>query len=156
MTDPMRHNLKKGQAKKGVIESKERFVKLTYTLIESEAWRWLRPISKAVYIELKRRYNGLNNGKISLSLSEAAHLLKASKSSISKALKQLETHGFIKLIKKGYFTGRMASEYALTDEQLDGYPPTREWRRWQPTKPHRRRQMRVIGIQTILGDMRTE
>ena len=156
MSDPMRHNLDKRLAKKGVIESKERFIKLTYPLIESEAWRWLRPISKAVYIELRRRYNGLNNGRISLSLSEAAHILKASKSSISTALKQLETHGFIKLIKKGYFTGRMASEYALTDEQLDGYPPTREWRQWQPTKPHRRRQMRVIGIQTILGDMRNE
>ena len=156
MTNPMRHKLKKGQAKKGIIESTERFVKLTYPLIESEAWRWLGPISKAVYIELKRRYNGLNNGKISLSLSEAAHILKASKSSISRALKQLETHGFIKLIKKGYFTGRMASEYALTDEQLDGYPPTREWRRWQPTKAHRRRQIRAIGIGTILEDMRNE
>ena len=156
MTNPMRHNLKNGQAKKGIIESTERFVKLTYPLIESEAWRWLRPISQSVYIELRRRFNGSNNGKISLSLSEAAHILKASKSSISAALKQLETHGFIKLVKKGYFTRRMASEYALTDERLDGYPPTREWRQWQPTKPHRRRQMRVIGIQTILGDMRTE
>ena len=156
MSNPMRHNLDKRLAKKGIIESTERFVKLTCLLIESEAWRWLRPISKAVYIELKRRYNGLNNGKISLSLSEAPHILKASKSSISRALKQLETHGFIKLIKKGYFTGRMASEYALTDEQLDGYPPTREWKQWQPNKPHRRRQIRVIGIQTILGDMRTE
>ena len=156
MSNPMRHNLDKRLAKKGIIESTERFVKLTYPLIESQAWKWLRPISKAVYIELKRRYNGLNNGKISLSLSEAAHILKASKSSISTALKQLERHGFIKLIKKGYFTGRMASEYALTDEQLDGFPPTREWRQWQPTKPHRRRQMRVIGIPTILEDMRTE
>ena len=156
MSNPMRHNLDKRLAKKGVIETKERFIKLTYSVLESEAWRWLRPISKAVYIELKRRYNGLNNGKISLSLSEAAHILKASKSSISKALKQLETHGFIKLIKKGYFTGRMASEFALTDEQLDGYPPTREWRRWQPKKSHRRRQIRAIGIQTILMDMQTE
>ena len=156
MGNPMRHNLDKRLAKKGIIESTERFVKLTYPLIESEAWRWLRPISKAVYIELKRRYNGLNNGKISLSQSEAAHILKASKSSISRALKQLETHGFIKLIKKGYFTGRMASEYALTDEQLDGYPPTREWKQWQPNKPHHKRQIRVIGIQTILEDMRTE
>ena len=156
MSNPMRHNLDKRLAKKGVIESKERFVKLSYLLIESEAWRWLKPISKAVYIELRRRYNGLNNGKISLSLSEAAHILKASKSSINKALKQLETHGFIKLIKKGYFTGRMASEYAMTDEQLDGYPPTREWKQWQPNKPHRRRQIPAIGIETILGDMRTE
>ena len=156
MSNPMRHNLDKRLAKKGIIESTERFVKLTYPLIESQAWRWLRPISQALYIELRRRYNGLNNGRISLSLSEAANILKASKSSISKALKQLETHGFIKLTKKGYFTGRMASEYALTDEQLDGYPPTREWKQWQPNKPHRRRQMRVIGIQTILEDMRTE
>ena len=156
MSDPMRHNLDKRLAKKGVIETKERFIKLTYSVLESEAWRWLRPISKAVYIELRRRYNGRNNGRISLSLSEAAHILKASKSSISTALKQLETHGFIKLIKKGYFTGRMASEYALTDEQLDGYSPTREWKQWQPNKPHRRRQIPAIGIETILGDMRTE
>ena len=156
MSNPMRHNLDKRLAKKGIIESTERFVKLTYPLIESEAWRWLRPISKAVYIELRRRYNGRNNGRISLSLSEAAHILKASKSSISTALKQLETHGFIKLVKKGYFTGRKASEYALTEEQLDGYPPTREWRQWRPTKAHRRRQIPDIGIETILKDMRNE
>ena len=156
MTDPMRHNLKKGLAKKGVIESTERFVKLTYPLLESEAWRWLRPISQAVYIELRRRFNGSNNGKISFSLGEGARILRASKSSIQTALVELEEHGFIKLVKKGYFTRRMASEYALTDEQLDGYPPTREWRQWQTTKPNRRRQMRVIGIQTILGDMRNE
>ena len=156
MSNPMRHNLDKRLAKKGVIESKERFVKLTYSLLGSEAWRWLRPISKAVYIELKQRYNGRNNGKIALSLSEAAHILKASKSSISTALKQLETHGFIKLIKKGYFTGRMASEFALTDEHLDGYPPTREWRQWRPTKVHRRRQIPAIGIETTLKDLRNE
>ena len=156
MTDPMRHNLKKGLAKKGVIESTERFVKLTYPLLESEAWRWLRPISQSVYIELRRRFNGSNNGRISLSLAEAAQILKASKSSISTALKQLETHGFIKLIKKGYFTKRMASEYALTDEQLDGYPPTREWRQWRPTQAHRRRQIPAIGIETTLKDMRNE
>ena len=156
MSNPMRHNLDKRLAKKGVIETKERFVKLTYSLIKSEAWKWLRPISQSVYIELRRRFNGSNNGKISFSLAEGARILRASKSTIQKALLELEEHGFIKLVKKGHFTGRMASEYALTDEQLDGYPPTREWRQWQPTKPHRRRQMRVIGTQTILMDMRTE
>ncbi len=154
MTDPMRHKLDKRLAKKGIIESTERFVKLTYPLIESEAWRWLRPISQSVYIELRRRFNGSNNGKISFSLAEGARILRASKSSIQKALVELEEHGFIRLVKKGYFTRRMASEYALTDERLDGYPPTREWRRWQPIKPNRRRQIPAIGIQTILEDMR--
>ena len=156
MTDSMRHNLDKRLAKKGVIESTERFVKLTYLLLESEAWRWLRPISQSVYIELRRRFNGSNNGKISFSLAEGARILRASKSSIQKALVELEEHGFIKLVKKGYFTHRMASEYALTDERLHGYPPTREWKQWQPTKPHRRRQIPAIGIETTLKDMRNE
>ena len=156
MTNPMRHNLDKRLAKKGIIESTERFVKLTYPLIESQAWRWLRPISQSVYIELRRRFNGSNNGKISFSLAEGARILRASKSSIQKALVELEEHGFIKLIKKGYFTKRMASEYALTDEQLDGHPPTREWRQWRPTKAHRRRQIPAIGIETTLKDMRNE
>ena len=156
MTNPMRHKLKKGQAKKGIIESTERFVKLTYPLIESQAWRWLRPISQSVYIELRRRFNGSNNGKISFSLAEGARILRASKSTIQKALIELEEHGFIKLVKKGRFQGRRASEYALTDEQLDGYPPTREWRQWHPTKPNRRRQIPAIGIETILKDMRNE
>ena len=156
MTDPMRLKLDKRLAKKRIIESTERFVKLTYLLLESEAWRWLRPISQSVYIELRHRFNGSNNGKISLSLAEGARILRASKSSIQTALVELEENGFIRLIKKGYFQGRMASEYALTDERLDGYPPTREWQRWQPTKAHRRRQIPAIGIETILEDMRNE
>ena len=82
MTDPMRHKLDKRLAKKGIIESTERFVKLTYLLLESEAWRWLRPISQSVYIELRRRFNGSNNGKVAFSLAEGARILRASKSSI--------------------------------------------------------------------------
>ena len=156
MTNPMRHKFDKRRAKKGIIESTERFVKLIYPLLESDAWRWLRPISQSVYIELRRRFNGSNNGRISFSLAEGARILRASKSSIQKALVELEEHGFIKLVKKGYFTRRMASEYALTDEQLDGHPPTREWRQWRPTKAHRRRQIRAIGIETILEDMQNE
>ena len=82
MTNPMRHNLKKGLAKRGVIESTERFVKLVYPFLESEAWRWLKPTSHSVYLELRLRYNGSNNGKISFSLAEGARILRASKSSI--------------------------------------------------------------------------
>ena len=156
MTDPMRHNLKKGLAKRGVIESTERFVKLIYPLLESEAWTWLKPMSQSVYIELSRHFNGSNNGNISFSLAEGARILRASKSTIQKALIELEEHGFINLVKKGHFQGRRASEYALTDEQLDGYPPTREWRQWHPTKPNRRRQIPAIGIETTLKDMRNE
>ena len=50
MTDPMRNDLRPRSAKKGVYEAKERFVKLPYPLVESQARRWLRPISQSVYI----------------------------------------------------------------------------------------------------------
>ena len=156
MVNPMRHTLKRGLSKKGVVETKERFVKLSYPLLESEAWRWLKPQSKAVYIELRRRYNGSNNGTIALSMGDAAKRLKASKSTIQKALQELEEHGFIKRVRCGYFTSRKASEYALTDERLDGHAPTNEWKYWRPLTLHRRRQIRAIGIETILEDMRNE
>ena len=122
MTNPMRHNLKKGLAKKGVIESTERFVKLIYPLLESEAWRWLKPNSQAVYIELRRRFNGSNNGKISFSLAEGARILMASKSTIQKALVELEEHGFIQLVQKGRFRGRRASGRA--GRRTVGWLPT--------------------------------
>ena len=89
-------------------------------------------------------------------MGDAAELLKASKSTIQKALKELEEHGFIKRVRCGYFTGRKASEYALTDERLDGHAPTNEWKYWRAMKPHLRRQICVIGTETILKDMREE
>ena len=156
MVNPMRNTLKRGLSKKGVVETKERFVKLSYPLLESEALRWLKPQSEAVYIELRRRYNGSNNGTIALSMGGAAKRLKASKSTIQKALQELEEHGFIKRVRCGYFTGRKASEYALTDERLDGHLPTNEWKCWRPMTLHRRRQIRAIGTETILKDIREE
>ena len=130
----------------------KRFVKLSYPLLESEAWRWLKPHSKTVYIELRRRYNGSNKGTIALSMGDAAERLKASKSTIQKALKELEEHGFLKRVRCGYFTGGKASEYALTDERLDGHAPRKEWKYWRAMKPHRRSQIRVIDTETILKD----
>jgi integrase len=75
---------------------------------------------------------------------------------LEKALQELEEHGFIKRVRRGYFTSRKASEYALTDERLNGHAPTNEWRLWRSPKPHRRRQIRTVGTQTILMDMRYE
>ena len=62
MTNPMRHNLKKGLAKKGVIESTERFVKLIYPLLESEASGG-EPNSQAVYTSCDVASMGLTTAK---------------------------------------------------------------------------------------------
>ena len=153
MTDPMRHDLVRRKKKAGVYESKERYVKLTYDLLNSSSWQFLNPSSVRVYIEICRRYNGYNNGKIAMSHNDCVAVIKAGKQTVNRAIKQLVEHGFIKIVKKGYFIGRQATEYAITDFQLDGRPPTREWKQWVPSKKHRRKQMPKIGIQAILDTM---
>lgn len=41
-----------------------RFVQMDYSLLESNAWQSLSPSARAVYIELLRLHNGVNNGQI--------------------------------------------------------------------------------------------
>lgn len=157
MPNPMHENFKKRKAKKGIIENKERFVRLTFNLLRTPAWRFLRPASKAVYIEICLLFNGNNNGRIGFSLRYGADRIGASKATVQRALKELEEHGFIKRCRIGYFMGRQASEYALTDFHCNGYPPSRDWRNWLPHNPSRRlNKIPNIGIQTILKDQMME
>jgi len=152
MPNPMHESFKKRKAKKGIIENKERFVRLTFGLLKSSAWQCLRPVSKAIYIEICFRFNGQNNGRIGFSLAYGAQRIRASKATVQRALEELEEHGFIKRCRKGYFMGRQASEFAITDFHHNGHPPTREWRKWVPKKTRRRKKIPDIGIQSILEE----
>ena len=104
MVDPERHRMSRSKKKKGVIETKERFVRLTYELLETEAWLHLTPSSVKVYIELRRRFNGSNNGQIHLSLLAGAKKLNMSKTTVKRALDQLTARNWC--AERGYFTGR--------------------------------------------------
>ena len=66
------------QHKKGAA----RFVQLSEWLQASEAWATLRPGPRALYIELKRRYNGSNNGEIYLSHRDAAEALNVHRNTV--------------------------------------------------------------------------
>ena len=54
-----------------------RHVQLPEWLQSSKAWATLKPGPRALYVELKRRYNGVNNGRIHLSHRDAAKALNA-------------------------------------------------------------------------------
>ena len=77
-----------------------------------------------VYFELRTRYMGKNNGRLSLSLDEAKRLLKIGKTTASCALSELEEKGFIVMTKRGQWYGRQATEYAVTDKPVNGIPAT--------------------------------
>ena len=114
------------------------YFKMSYRMAQSEAVRSLSGGALKVFIELRCRFNGYNNGKLTLSMDEAARLLHMSKATACRALEQLMDRGLVKRTKVGEWCGRRASEYAVTDRSVDGVQPTNEWNQWQPAKKPKR------------------
>ena len=115
----------------------ERYVKLRLWLLDAPAWKSLPANARALYIELARRYNGSNNGRISYSVREAAQALRVSLSTASHLLRILQDRRFIVCTKRGAFslkTTKDASEWQLTEYDCD-HPvahASKDFMRWRP------------------------
>src|SRR3546814_15804876 len=96
-------------------------------MAQSIAFRSLSGAALKVFIELRCRYNGGNNGALTLSMDEGARLLGISKMTVHRALKELQEKGLVKMTRRGQWYGRVATTWATTDVSLDGIPPTRDW-----------------------------
>lgn len=108
-------------------------VQLSEAFMRTEAWRSLGPVPRALYLELKRRYNGFNNGKVMLSHREAAELLNMHRNSMAAAFAALEERLLIRAVCKGHMgaEGRgVATRWALLEHPLDGRPPNLAYREW--------------------------
>lgn len=118
----------------------ERWVELRFWLMDSPAWRSLPCNARALYLELKKRYNGRNNGRISYSVRQAFQDLHIGKTAAALALQLLQDRGFIVRTKKGAFSMkavRDASEWRLTEYPDDLRPnhATKEFMSWRPAEP---------------------
>lgn len=122
---------------KGRNKGKGQYVHLWYELLNSEAWRTLSGPAIKVFFELRTRFHGGNNGKLHLSLQEAADLLGLGKATVQRAFVQLEERGLIICTKRGQWYGRQASEWAVADKGIDGGPPSYAWKQWRPSGPPR-------------------
>ena len=128
------------------------FIKVTYNLFDSEAFRSLSGGAVHVLLLLIRNHNGVNNGEIVLSCRQIAGQTTMSKNTASKKLNELELKGFIQLMQKGQFTGRMASIYRLTFEDalpLKNSRRTDDWKRYCP------KQNKVPDIELTVSTMCT-
>ncbi len=67
-----------------------RFVQLPQWVQASDAWATLAPGPRALYIELKRRFNGTNNGAIYLSHRDAAAALNVHRNTVGPWFRELE------------------------------------------------------------------
>ena len=111
-----------------------RFVKLEHWMLKTLAWQSLPPAGRALYVELAQRYNGSNNGEISMSVREAAKLLHIAKETATKAFRELEHKGFIKCRKCGSFNYKLrhASTWILTEHAFNDELSSKEFASWRP------------------------
>lgn len=112
------------------------FIQMHRWMVESPAWRSLSPYSRCLYMEIKLRYNGSNNGGISLSYREAERLLGCSNKPVPAAFRQLQETGFIKPQQKGAFKGiPLATTWLLTelpqDMPIRSLVPGKDFMNWR-------------------------
>jgi len=108
-----------GYSKRKKIKRFNSFVAIPRKTLRSNEWKELTSAAKLLYIHLKSKYNGINNGSIRLYYSELKGIKGISSSStISKARKELEDKGWIKREKLGGLY-RYYNEYKLTSKYDD-------------------------------------
>ncbi|WP_071672699.1 hypothetical protein [Nioella nitratireducens] len=122
-----------------------RHVQLPEWLQASEAWATLKPGPRALYIELKRRFNGSNNGRIIFSHRDAAAALHVHRNTVGPWFDELQARGFVFMTQAPYLgpagIGK-ASIWALGEmPTTDGKPAQKAFMRWsEKQKPRTKKR----------------
>lgn len=113
-----------------------RFLKLEHWMLKTSAWRSLPTTSRALYVEIAQRYDGNNNGEISMSVREAAHLIHIAKDTATKCFHELEAKGFIRRNVCGSFNWKLrhATTWILTEHSFLEANATKDFARWAREK----------------------
>jgi hypothetical protein len=127
-------NKGRGVNRSGRSANGDRFVKLDHWMLDSPAWLSLKAIDRDLLIWIQRRYNGQNNGQISMSQREAAELLHVKPETAAAAFHRLTERGFIRMARDSSFTmkARLARTWILTMFEYRGQLPTKEFMGWRP------------------------
>jgi hypothetical protein len=134
----------RGPDKRGRSRLGARFVKLEHWMLRTQAWRSLSPACRALYVELAQRYNGSNNGEISMSVREAAELVNIAKDTAGKSFHELERRGSSAAKSAAASTGSSGT-------QQPGFSPSTIWGKpWRPrtSRAGRRQNRKPVPIQT--------
>lgn len=115
-----------GRRKKG---TGRRFIQFYHNVKRSAAYHGLGLPARCALIELMDRYNGINNGMISMSAREMAERLKCHHATAARALIELDDSGLARPLTGGVWRGRRATEWRLTFWRCDktGELPVLNW-----------------------------
>ena len=127
----------------------EHFTKLMRHTMETEAWRALSPFAQAVYPWLKLEWRGPranNNGKIALSVRQAAERVGMARHTTMKAYHELQAKGFIVMrqhAQLGTEGAARTAEFEITElpmpggDDRDGRHLYRQWREGRDFPVHK-------------------
>jgi hypothetical protein len=109
------------------------FVSIPNVVVDSEARKCASPRARVILIELIRRHNGYNNGRIAMSQREmSAAIGSGSFTTVAKITAELMEHGLIDLELEGQTWARKAREFRITwlptGEPPHQKPGTDDWR----------------------------
>ena len=110
----------------------KRFVQLNYLLIKSNAFKEVSGGAFKLYVKVRERFNGVNNGEIGFSVRDASNKLGISRMTASKYFKELEEKGFLKIKEKGSynFKSRHATTWIITAERYNHKAPSNDFMSW--------------------------
>jgi hypothetical protein len=116
-------------------------IRLYWDIVDSAAWRALSWAERGVYVAIRRKLTGHNNGNVEATLGTLRHAGVTSSASLAKGLRALMTAGLIDKTRQGGIAHgtRVCSLYRFTDvpvfEQtkigVKAMPATDEWRRFK-------------------------
>lgn len=126
---PRRRVLSNGRSK-----DNPRHVRWYRWMTSCPAFLDLDPYATRVLLELYMLFNGSNNGEIFLSIREGARRCGIAKNTVSRALKSLVSHGFIRRRAEEpiHFNLREARCWILTEFGFGGRAPTKDFMEWRP------------------------
>lgn len=116
------------------------FARLDHSLLHSAAYRSLNPAARSLLVEIISIFKGNNNGALWLSVRDAADRMGVSDTkTASRALRDLESVGFIDMTKDAFFSVKASAAsrarcWRLTWEfdHANKKSATFRWRDWEP------------------------
>lgn len=113
-----------------------KYARILLYVVDTDAWRALGTASHSLFILLSLEWNGPNynnNGKISLSVRQAAERMGVSRDTAAKAFRDLQAKGFI-VVKKGGSLGvtghGKCPEYEITSIELPHKEKSNHFLHW--------------------------
>ena len=101
-------------------KGEEQYFGLSYAMARSPAFRSLSGPALKVFIEVRTRFHGGNNGDLSLSMDEAARLLGIGKGTAQRAFAELEDKGFLADDAAGAMDRATGNDLAYHGQGLQG------------------------------------